>query len=57
MKYRVLLGFDISAVNVAAAETTVATLIMAAQSLDDLKTDMVGFKVVELENGSEGNKS
>lgn len=52
MKYRVLIGFDVSAVSVIAAETAVSVLIMAAQSLDDLKNDMAGLRVVELENGS-----
>lgn len=54
-KYRVILGFDVFAVDVSTAEKEVSELIAAADSLEELKEDLVGLKVVEMANGSQGN--
>lgn len=54
VNYRVVLGFDVIAVSVSEAEVSVSNLIKAANSLEDLKEDLVGLKVVETPDGSKG---
>lgn len=51
VNYRVILGFDVIAVSVLEAEESVSNLIKAANSISDLKEDLVGLRVVELPNG------
>lgn len=55
VNYRVVLGFDVIATDVANAEKEVSELVKAANSLEDLKEDLAGLKVVEMPNGSKGN--
>lgn len=57
VKYRVILGFDVIATDVADAEKEVAEMIKAADSLEDLKEELVGFRVMEMADGVKETQS
>lgn len=48
MKYKAILGFSIIAIDVSTAEKELSAMVAAAKSLEDLKPDLFGLKIVPM---------